>query len=264
MILEKIIKRKIKMERDAFIKTLKPSEIIENPFDFDPKKHKYIKYNPNFFGSVIDFSAGNKVWTKVYENKGSLGVLEVSDYHLHFDDSSVTDLGNLTIVYGVLRSRTGKFTSLKNLTFVGGDFDLQGNDKIKDLSNLVAVGGDFNISYTEVDSLKNLMYVGGDLIMKYLQKDIDLGNLSGVDGDIYYRNTKDVYDYLSEKHATSIIPKDNLFKIKDGEGKNYEILLGYPYENKFSYQSDKVMTFKIESLMNKGIKIDHNGNIYSL
>ena len=158
---------------------------------------------------------------------------------------------------------TGKFTSLKNLTFVGDNFNLQGNDKIKDLSNLVAVGGNFNISFTGVDSLKNLMYVGGDLIMKYLQEDIDLGKLSGVDGNISYRNSKDVYDYLSEKHATSIIPKDKLFKIKDGEGKNYEILLGYPYENKFSNQSGKVMTFKIESLMGKGgIKIDHNGNIY--
>lgn len=134
-----------------------------------------------------------------------------------FEDSKVTDLGNLEsiekdayctnskfISMGKLRSIVGsvyfqnsKITNLGNLKSIGSNAVFK-NSAVRDLGKLETIGGDAYFTHSEISDLGNLKYIGEDAHFNE-SKITSLGNLEYIGGDAQFKDSK-VFD-LGKLHT---------------------------------------------------------------
>ena len=81
----------------------------------------------------------------------------------YFNNSKVTNLGNLQIVGGNAYFRYSNVTNLGNLQSIGGYVDFE-NSKVTDLGNLRSVARDLYLIGSKITSLGNIEYIGGRII----------------------------------------------------------------------------------------------------
>jgi hypothetical protein len=138
-----------------------------------PKKLKFISGDADFENSKIT----------------DLGNLTTIGGDAYFGNSKITDLGNLTTIGGsAYFDDYSQITDLGNLTTIGGNAFFE-NSKITDLGNLTTIGGDVYFGNSKITDLGNLTTIGSNVYFEN-SKITDLGNLTTIGGDAFFENSK--------------------------------------------------------------------------
>ncbi len=108
--------------------------------------------------------------------------------NVDFEDSQVTNLGNLQTIGGDANFYCSQVTDLGNLQRIGGDADFRGSQVI-DLGNLQTIGETANFSCSQVTNLDNLQTIGGNAHFSCSQV-TDLGNLQTIGGNAAFGDSQ--------------------------------------------------------------------------
>jgi hypothetical protein len=109
------------------------------------------KNNENYFQHFEDFG--------INENDLFKFIKEIKDY-ANFQDTNVTNLGNLKRIGGNALFTESKLNNLSKLEYIGGDA-LFKDSLISDLGNLKEIGGDACFDDSMITSLGQLKRIGG-------------------------------------------------------------------------------------------------------
>ena len=108
--------------------------------------------------------------------------------YAYFENSKITDLGNLINIGGYANFKDSQITSLGNLTSIGGNAYF-GNSKVTDLGNLTSIGGNADFKDSQITSLGNLTTIGDFADFENSQITA-LGNLTTIGENAYFENSQ--------------------------------------------------------------------------
>ena len=151
-------------------------EVVINLSDFDNKKTKIII----IIGGIVLFQDSEIT---------DLGQLTTIYGDTYFRESQITDLGKLTTICGDANFKNSQITDLGQLTTICGGANFK-NSQITDLGNLQTIGGNASFNDSQVTNLGNLQTIGGYADFKDSQV-TNLGNLQKI-GTIAYFNDSQV------------------------------------------------------------------------
>ena len=140
----------------------------------------------------------NKLFERVKTIKGNadfndslitdLGNLKLIGGNANFRYSQVIDLGQLKSIGGNVRFSNSQVSNLGNLESIGRDAWFS-NSQVRNLGNLKSIGRDVWFTNSQVRNLGNLKSIGGDADFSASQV-IDLGNLKSIGRNAYFGNSQ--------------------------------------------------------------------------
>jgi len=164
----------------------------------------------------------------------------------NFENSKLTDLGNLTTIGGTANFRDSKLTDLGKLTTIGGYADFE-NSKLTDLGNLTTIGGYADFENSKLTDLGNLTTIGGYANFENSLV-TDLGKLTTIGGDAYFG---DNYD-LEQKWQSLEAKRNNDIRFEEGGLINKEVMDNVKYVDFYNVTvSDDTDTKSIYSGIDK-------------
>ncbi|MCC6461687.1 MAG: hypothetical protein IT260_14525 [Saprospiraceae bacterium] len=135
------------------------------------------------------------------------GQYEIDNFHSKYPGCQAIE--GLVKIYG---NDISNLDGLLGLRSIGGDFIIEGNNKIKDLSgldSLVSIGGNLQLSYNEVTvlaGLNHLQTIGGGLLLTAtkLYNFQGLDQLSTLNGDLVLAGNSEMINMNGLPHLASL------------------------------------------------------------
>lgn len=116
------------------------------------------------------------------------GKLQSIGGYANFRDSEITNLGNLVSIGKSAEFTNSKITSLGNLKFIGAHAFF-GDSQITDLGNLEFIGKEADFVNSQITSLGNLKYIGEHAYFNN-SRIANLGNLKFIGGNAIFSNSQ--------------------------------------------------------------------------